>query len=63
MRSSALPLVLSLALLPCPALLAQGDLQSRLKDTGVGKHWIYDDISQGFAESKASGKPLLVLFR
>jgi hypothetical protein len=63
MRSPALGLALTLALLPCPALLAQGDLQSQLKDTGIGEHWIYDDIAKGFAEAKATGKPLLVLFR
>jgi hypothetical protein len=26
-------------------------------------HWIYNDLEAGFAEAKASGKPLLVVFR
>ena len=46
-----------------PAVQAQTDLQKNLKDTGVAAHWIYDDIGKGFAEARATGKPLLVTFR
>ena len=46
-----------------PAAQAQTDLQKKLKDTGVAAHWIYDDIAKGFAEARATGKPLLVTFR
>ena len=42
---------------------AQTDLQKNLKDTGVGAHWIYNDIAKGFAEARETGKPLLVSFR
>ena len=34
----------------------------RLKDN-VADFWIYDDLKQGFASAKTSGKPLLVSFR
>src|SRR5262249_35919099 len=44
-------------------LHAQSDLQRNLKDTNVGKHWIYNDLKDGFAHAKATGKPLLVVFR
>ncbi len=46
-----------------PTLRAQADLQTQLKDTQIGKHWVYDDIAKGFEQAKATGKPLLVLFR
>jgi len=38
-------------------------LKAALKDTAVPASWIYDDIPAGFAESKRTGKPLLVAFR
>lgn len=43
-----------------PAVQAQTDLQKKLRDTGVAAHWIYNDIAKGFAEPRATGKPLLV---
>jgi hypothetical protein len=46
-----------------PAASAQDDLKKNLKDNNVAEHWIYDDIAAGFAEARASGKPLLVAFR
>ena len=52
----------AVAALP-PAAQAQNDLQKNLKDTNVADHWIYDDIGKGFAEARATGKPLLVTFR
>jgi hypothetical protein len=48
---------------PSPWLHAQPDLQRNLKDTNVGKHWIYNDLNEGNAQAKATGKPLLVVFR
>ena len=38
-------------------------LQTNLKDLEVGGEWIYDDLNQGIALAKESGKPLFVLFR
>ncbi len=58
-----IPLVLGTIFGPSPWLHAQPDLQRNLKDTNVGKHWIYNDLKEGNAQAKASGKPLLVVFR
>ena len=38
-------------------------LQTTLDDLEVGGDWIYDDLEQGIALAKESGKPLFVLFR
>jgi serine protease Do len=38
-------------------------LQKSLNDMEVQGDWIYNDIDKGFAESKKTGKPLLVVFR
>jgi len=56
-------LILGILVAPSPWLHAQSDLQRNLKDTNVGKHWIYNDLKDGFAHAKATGKPLLVVFR
>jgi hypothetical protein len=56
-------LVLGTLLALSPMLRAQSELQKQLKDIHVGAHWIYDDLAKGFAQAKATGKPLLVLFR
>lgn len=58
-----IPLVLGMFFAPVPSLHAQSDLQRNLKDTKVGKHWIYNDLKEGNAQAKAAGKPLLVVFR
>ena len=42
---------------------AQNDLKKNLKDTDVAAHWVYNDIAAGFAEARATGKPLLVTLR
>ena len=34
--------------------------QEAVKSTGF---WIYNNLDQGFAEAKKTGKPLLVVFR
>ena len=58
-----IPLVLGVIFAPNPPLNAQSDLQRNLKDTNVGTHWIYNDLKDGFAHARATGKPLLVVFR
>jgi hypothetical protein len=58
-----IPLVLGMIVAPSPSLQAQSDLQRNLKDTNVGKHWIYNNLKEGDAQAKATGKPLLVVFR
>jgi hypothetical protein len=58
-----IPLVLGTIFATSPWLRAQSDLQRNLKDTNVSKHWIYNDLKDGFAHAKATGKPLLVVFR
>ena len=60
---STISLVLGMIFAPSPWLHAQEDLQRNLKDTDVGKHWIYNDLKEGNAQAKATGKPLLVVFR
>jgi hypothetical protein len=50
-------------LVPGPWLRAQSQLQRSLKDTNVGKHWIYNDLKEGHARARSTGKPLLVVFR
>ena len=57
------PLVLGMILAPGLSLHAQSDLQRNLKDTNVGKHWIYNDLKEGTARARATGKPLFVVFR
>ena len=38
-------------------------LKTALKDADLPASWIYDDLNAGFAQAKASGKPMLVVFR
>ncbi len=38
-------------------------LQKSLNDLDVHGSWIYNDLDAGFAQSKKTGKPLLVVFR
>lgn len=44
-------------------LVAQPSLQEQLKDSGIGAHWIYDDIPQAIRQARATGKPIFALFR
>jgi hypothetical protein len=37
-------------------------LRENLKDAIVGP-WIYDDLERGYAEARASGKPMMVVLR
>jgi hypothetical protein len=50
----------------CLALAAPQDkdkIREGLKDTELKGTWIYDDLDAGIAESKKSGKPLMVVLR
>ncbi|OHB76624.1 MAG: hypothetical protein A2Z34_04010 [Planctomycetes bacterium RBG_16_59_8] len=38
-------------------------LKKNLRDKGLVGTWIYDDIEEGYAEAKKSGKPLMIVFR
>jgi hypothetical protein len=38
-------------------------LRQSLKDTDLEGDWIYDDVAAGFARARATGKPLLIVFR
>jgi hypothetical protein len=58
-----LPIVVGTIFASSLGLHAQSDLQRNLKDIDIGKHWIYNDLKEGYAQAKATGKPLLVLFR
>ena len=47
------------------ATAAQTDkatLKAKLQDV-AGARWVYDELDQGFAQAKASGKPMLVVLR
>jgi hypothetical protein len=59
----AIPLVLGTIFAASLGLHAQSDLQRGLKDTDIGSHWIYNDLKEGIAQAKATGKPLFVVFR
>ncbi len=60
-------LSLAVALLAAPCLVADGDRETRVrddrKDITAGGRWIYNDLDAGFAQAKATGRPLLVVFR
>ena len=59
-----LPL-LGLLLLSSPTLAQDPDTKVRndRKTFGASKDWIYNELSEGVRAAKASGKPLLVVFR
>jgi len=46
-----------------PSIRAQSELQQSLKDLDIAPHWIYDDLPKALAEAKATGKPILMVFR
>ena len=53
-------------LISMPAAVAADQptpLQKSLGDLSVHSSWIYNDLGAGFAQSKKTGKPLLVVFR
>ncbi len=45
------------------ASAAEAQNQLKPQDIEVGAHWIYDDVPAAFAKAKATGKPILALFR
>ena len=57
--------VLSLMLLssPVPAQDRDAKVRNDRKTFGASKDWIYNDLGEGVRAAKASGKPLLVVFR
>jgi len=38
-------------------------LKKNLKDNSLVGAWFYDDLNVGTAEAKATGKPIMVVFR
>ncbi len=38
-------------------------LKASLRDTNLVGPWVYDDMDEGFAQARKSGKPLLVVIR
>jgi hypothetical protein len=50
-------------LLTGAGLQPQSSLQDLLNDTALPGTWVYDDIQGAHAQARASGKPLLFLFR
>lgn len=61
MRLTTLLLILFAA-----STLSAGETTDQMltKDVDAyGKTWIYDDLAKGFAEARASGKPLLISIR
>ena len=57
-------LLLLLVLLPLNLVAQKSavDLKTELQDIFVGSGWIYDNLEQGIALAKKTGKPLFVLF-
>jgi hypothetical protein len=55
------------ALAVASALALAGDgkeaLRAALGDPEPSPEWIYDDLFEGVAQSKRTGKPMLVVFR
>ena len=66
MKHSTL-LLTSLLLLSASALPAAEDRKERVlsdrRNVTAAGLWIYNDLDKGFAEAKATGKPLLVVLR
>ena len=61
---TAFALILVAGRTPWPAAGEETpSLQSSLRDTGLGAHWVYDDFEQARATARRQKKPLLVLFR
>ena len=58
-----------LPLFACVALaVAAGEAETKklresLKDTDLAGPWVYNDLEEGFRQAKASGKPVLAIFR
>lgn len=39
------------------------DLRELLQDIELGERWFYNDVEAAFAQARATGKPVLALFR
>jgi serine protease Do len=64
MRRAMLPAVILSAVFTVSYFAAgQSELQKSLKDLDIAAHWIYDDLPKAIAQSKATGKPILAVFR
>lgn len=59
----ALPALLLAGAWAAAADPAKDAVRAKLKDTAPRGDWVYDDLDAGFAEAKATGKPLLVVLR
>ena len=60
--------LLLISLLLCATALSAAEnrlqkIQSDRTEVTAAGLWIYNDLDKGFAEAKATGKPLLVVFR
>lgn len=62
-RACSLALTALLALLMGSEQQDNAALQKSLKDDAVHEAWIYNDLDEGFAQARKTGKPLLVVFR
>ena len=68
MKLSALALAALAALVPAAALAQKASVEDTDKNfseapEAVTDSWIYNDLEKGFAEAKAAGKPLMVVYR
>ncbi len=65
MRSKFTRIVLAAAAFAAPAIAQDRDTLVQRDKTAIESdgRWIYNDVDAGFREAKASGKPLLLVFR
>lgn len=63
MRINLITGITLLAGLAAAQEISKPELQKKLKDTAVHASWIYDDLPAALETAKASGKPVLALFR
>jgi hypothetical protein len=54
---------LTTLLLAAALALADDKLREALKDAEPKGDWNYDDLDQGFADAKKTGRPLMVVLR
>jgi serine protease Do len=47
----------------CAEISAQSGLRESLKDIEIAPHWIYDDLPAALDQARATGKPVLAVFR
>ena len=61
--SLAMALILALAQSTAYAQTRDEKVRADRDEIGEDSRWIYNDLPRGFAESKQTGKPLLIVFR